>query len=1062
MKNSSQLIYISDARIILSIIICCFYFTRTAFAQKATIKEEKKTLKTYSFGKPNPIPVLTENPKIYPYFKFNEYQHQGVPKEWKVVTLENAYIKLFVLPEVGGKVWGAIEKSTGKEFIYRNEVMKFRNIAMRGPWTSGGIEFNFGIIGHTPSTATSVDYLIKEHEDGSVSCVVGNIDLPSRTQWRVAITLPKDAAYFETNAFWYNPTTQHQSYYNWMTAAAVAKEDLELFCPGNQYLKHNGEPMPWPYDSNQNKISAYRENDYGSHKSYHVVGEYNDFFGGYYHNDKFGFGHWSLYEEIPGQKLWLWALSRSGGIWEDLLTDTDGQYIEFQAGRLFNQYFPDQHNNPITQATFSPYTGDTWREIWFPIKQIGGLSDVSPYGALNVTSDKNKISLGINALQRTNGTLELKVNDQLIHTEKLNFDPMGVFTKEFELDENDTFEFSIKEMDLSYGSNKETKILDRPFTSVADSNQSESEKLYNEALELMEYRDYIGAQQKFEACLKLYSSDQRSMISLAELFYRKGAYKRGLKLVRNALSLDTYDPKANYVAGIIYQALNDKINALETFGWAARSMEYRSSSFAQMAEIYLSQGNLKMAGLYANKALDFNRYNLNAYQVLAIVGRKSNDAEKSKGTLKQLLEIDPLNHFAYFEQYLLNKDPSGLSQFRRHIQNEFPDQTIIELAIDYWKKGLNIEAKELFKLTDQNPIALFWLAYLNSTNENDVKKYIKAALIPSPDFIFPFRRETLHVLEWILTKDQNWKTKYYTALNYWGRYSLEEAAKLMESCGDNPDYYPFYLARAKLLNKLNNVDEEKDIKIAIELAENDWLVWDKLTQYYKKKENYQQELTIATNGYKKFPGNYNLGLNYAGSLLHNNMYSKCLKILSDINILPFEGASESRKIYEQAHISLSLQHINKRKYKSAITVLKEGLKWPENIGVGKPYDPDMRKMEYLLAHIYAQLDQSEFQEIYIKKVMDYTKDNYLSGHANNLLGLMAMRDMGEKELAGKLITNLKQGPEADNPINKWVMAQYDGIQTDIEKIENTTDDGSLFQTQDFQILKNIISLKNSR
>lgn len=131
-------------------------------AQNVSIREETISLETYDFSKPNPVPILGENPKIYPYFKFEEYEHQSSKKDWKVVTLENDYIKVLVLPEIGGKVWGAIEKSTGEEFLYQNDVVKFRNIAMRGPWTSGGIEFNFGIIGHHPGTATPVNYLTKK------------------------------------------------------------------------------------------------------------------------------------------------------------------------------------------------------------------------------------------------------------------------------------------------------------------------------------------------------------------------------------------------------------------------------------------------------------------------------------------------------------------------------------------------------------------------------------------------------------------------------------------------------------------------------------------------------------------------------------------------------------------------------------------------------------------------------------------------------------------------------------------------------------------------------------
>ena len=197
------------------LIILCF-FVQTIKGQRAFISEEPYSLKTYPFSDPNPNPILLTNPKIYPYFKYDGYSKDGSAQDWNVVKLENDYVEVYVMPQAGGKVWGAIEKSTGEEFIYRNEVMKFRNISMRGPWTSGGIEFNFGIIGHHPSTATPVDYIIQNHEDGSISCTVGNIDLPSRTQWRVKIVLPKDKAYFETQALWYNPTPSSQSYYNWM------------------------------------------------------------------------------------------------------------------------------------------------------------------------------------------------------------------------------------------------------------------------------------------------------------------------------------------------------------------------------------------------------------------------------------------------------------------------------------------------------------------------------------------------------------------------------------------------------------------------------------------------------------------------------------------------------------------------------------------------------------------------------------------------------------------------------------------------------------------------------
>jgi hypothetical protein len=177
----------------------------------ARISEEVVTMPTYPFSEPNPVPLLSRYARLYPYHSFDGYSTTSEPRQWNVVRLENDFIEVCVLPEAGGKAWGAVVKETGHEFIYRNEVMKFRNIALRGPWTSGGIEFNFGVIGHTPSTATAVDYVIRENPDGSVSCWVGGMDLPSRTHWRVEIRLPADKAYLETNVLWYNPTTGRSS-----------------------------------------------------------------------------------------------------------------------------------------------------------------------------------------------------------------------------------------------------------------------------------------------------------------------------------------------------------------------------------------------------------------------------------------------------------------------------------------------------------------------------------------------------------------------------------------------------------------------------------------------------------------------------------------------------------------------------------------------------------------------------------------------------------------------------------------------------------------------------------
>lgn len=121
-------------------------------AQTVTVKDTLMT--TYPFSDPDPVPAMG---RIFPYWRFQQYSTVPQQKVWKMVVLENDYLRVKIFPEIGGKVWSIFDKTAGKELVYDNDAVKFREISLRGPWTSGGIEFNYGVIGHAPSCASPVD-----------------------------------------------------------------------------------------------------------------------------------------------------------------------------------------------------------------------------------------------------------------------------------------------------------------------------------------------------------------------------------------------------------------------------------------------------------------------------------------------------------------------------------------------------------------------------------------------------------------------------------------------------------------------------------------------------------------------------------------------------------------------------------------------------------------------------------------------------------------------------------------------------------------------------------------
>ncbi len=973
-------------------------------------------LDTYGFGTPNPVPILTDNPKIFPYFKFEGYSHTSQKKGWKVVKLENEYIEVYVLPEIGGKVWGAIEKSTGNEFLYRNEVVKFRNIAMRGPWTSGGIEFNFGIIGHHPSTATPVDYTTKSNPDGSVSCIVGNLDLPSRTYWQVEVRLEKDKAFFETNASWYNGTPLNQSYYNWMTGAAPATNDLEFFIPGNGYLEHNGTWRSWPLDEQGRDLSWYKNNNFGPSKSYHIVGDYKNYFGGYYHDRNVGFGHLSPYEEMPGQKLWLWALSRSGGIWEDLLTDTDGQYIEFQAGRLFNQYFPGAEN-PVSQANFDPYVMDTWQELWFPIKEIGGMEAASEYGVLNVERNGDTATLGINALQSFEEQLQIFVNKKEISGESLEMLPMQVMEKSFPCKDSDTLEIYVGGDKLSYTSVSKT-LLKRDFVHNPDVKVSKVGQLYHKASEAMKYREYALADEKLAELFALDASHVGALLLASESEYRKASYDKALEHANLALQLDTYNPSANYLAGISYWAKGDALNALETLGWAARAIQYRSVSFAQMAEIHLNGNQLEKAEHYAKKALEYNALNLNARQVLLVIYRKYKDVDAFTEQLNKVFEFSPINHFASFEKLLFEQGVTA--SIMEGIHNEFASETVLELVLEYLNLGQDQTAEHLLELNDTDAKSKLYLAFLQKKSEKS-GMLLEELAGQSPDFVFPYRRETIPVLQWAVSQNENWKFKYYLAQNYLAVGLVDKANELLEACGNLPDNDTFYVFRAQVMKNATVQKQENDYQTALDLNSGSWKNWDEFVLFYLDQDKNQEALALAKKGYGKFPGNYNLGLSYAKTLVATGKYDKAISVMKNLRILPFEHASESKKIYDRAHVYLAKERMEKNQYSRAIPLLAASQKWLETLGVGEPYDSDNRQSDYLLGVSHERLNKQAEADTYFQKVLNYRQGAVSNIGENQLYTLLAMEKLGKTEALDQILGELEK-KAADNEVAALLLA----------------------------------------
>ena len=1034
------------------------FFSSSAAAQKASVTEKNEPFKTYPFSDPNPIPALGINKKVtpfYPYFVFDGYTDKGASKDWKVVTLENPFITVTVLPEVGGKVLGAVEKATNNEFVYYNHVMKFRAIGIRGPWTSGGIEHNFGLdLGHAPWAAAAVDYVLKNNDDGSVSCIVGGLDLASRSEWRVEIRLPKDKAYFETNALWYNPTALHHAYLSWENAAFKAADDLQFYFPGNNYIGHDGLASAWPIDNKGRNLSIYKNNNFGDSKSYHVMGNYRNWFGGYWHDRNFGFGHWAPYTDAPGKKLWIWSLSREGAIWENLLTDNDGQYIEAQSGVTLNQAAERSgYHSPFTQLSLRPMYAETKKEYWFPVKNIGGMVDATPFGALNVHAVGDSLKIAISPNLSIADSLVVTYKNNPAYMAYLQLQPTQLYQKSIVLTD-----LNLKDVRVSFGKDKllfaeKESGIKRPVVAPStDQAFSSAQRFFRMGEEQNSMRNYTQAFDLYKKCLELEPTHSESLCRVAEYYFRSAQYEQGIGYARKVLEYNSYDAGANFIYGNLLLKQGNLTEAEEAFSMAARTLEYRSATYVHIAGIQLQKSNFEDAAEYAKRSIQFNSNNLLAYERLATAYRKLNDISAADSVLKVLLNIDPLCHYAHFEQYLLHPTKASLDDFNGAIRNELPHETYLELAVTYANQGLDDEAIKVLEQAPSYPTVYYWLAWLKRNNASgESLAYLKKAEALSPAFVFPFRTETIPVLTWAQQQMPSWKTTYYLGLVYWNNLQPDKAKQLFEQCGDTPDFAPFYLARGTFFqgNPAKNNYVGKDFEKALQLQPTEWRTWHYRTDYLLDNGLFEQGYISSAQAYKKFKGNSIISMDYAKSLLNTNRLNECVNVLNKTLVLPQEGAQEGHQMYELANLFLALKMVEQKKYQQAIKYVNDARKWPENLGSGSPYNPDNRLHDFIAAFCQTKLGNTKEAESYIQKITAFSlySETWMGERnaADNYISVLILNQQGKQQELKQLMGGWKAQQDSVHNWSisqgsagtafKWVLASYNNDREGAEKLQ---------------------------
>ncbi len=749
--------------------------------------------------------------RVYPLPCIDRIATEPVLKRWHAVHLENEFLRIMILPEIGGRIHVGLDKRNGYDFFYRQNVIKPALVGLAGPWISGGVEFNWPQH-HRPATFMPVQVEIEREPDGAVTVWCSDHDPMQRMKGMHGVRLHPDRALLEVRVRLYNRTPYTQTFLWWANVAARVHERYQSFFPPDvrfvaDHAKRAVTSFPdsdRPYygidypGRAQNGVpvqeephcfkpdGSYAANDLSWYAnipvptSYMITGTKQDFFGGYDHRADAGFVHAANHHIAPGKKQWTWGNHEFGYAWDRSLTDADGPYIELMAG-VYTDNQPDF-------SYLAPGETKIFSQFWYPIAGLGVPQAASLDAALHAELAEEDLILKIGATRRIAGATLSVLEDgkQVFLREDLSLDPQQTFTEQIPLDSSAT-RYSVELRDaggivLLYEPGAIAAAAEpEPATEPPLPEEVENaEQLYLTGLHLEQYRHATRHPEIYwREALRRDEGDNRSNTALGRWYLRRGELPLAAEHFRRAITRLTKrnpnpaDGEPFYYLGLTLRLLGKSEEAYARFYKATWVAAWRAPAYQALAEMDSAVGRWESALDHLRRALSVESENNSAGALMVEVLNRLGRTVEADTLLSEFLHRDLLDNW-----------------FRYLAEGAFPatPQDQIDLALDFTRCGLFPAAQRLLQsIRDAGEgsyaMALYLLAWVlerNGDSQGAAQAGINAATA-SPQYVFPNRIEEMLALEAACRRDpEDARAPYYLGNFLYDRRRHQEAIAAWE------------------------------------------------------------------------------------------------------------------------------------------------------------------------------------------------------------------------------------------------------------------------------------------